>query len=296
MAILVTGGTGFIGTKLCEKLRERDEIFILTRRPKPQNVSGKFAVQMVESLDNISSNTHIHTAFNLAGESLFSRPWTKNRKQKLWDSRITTTQSLTALNARLDQPIEQIFSGSAVGYYGDKGDQPVFESAQPGQHFGAQLCKEWEKMAMENEQHGTRVTLLRTSIVLGHGGALAPMKPAFMFGLGSAIGSGNQIWPWIHIDDMVAALVFMMDQKLFEGPVNLCSPNPVSNREFSRTLAKVLNRPFWLPAIPGALIKKATLGAGELLTDSCNQQPGRLNTEKFEFSYPELELALRQLY
>jgi len=289
--VLITGGTGFIGSAVCERLLQSGyHIIVLTRQTMPK----KRNIQYIHSISDISDDAVIDHCINLAGEPLFSGAWTENKKQKLFNSRVGITREIVALNHRLQQPFRTLLSGSAIGFYGDKGQLETDESAISGHHLGALLCEQWETLATRATEQGTRVCLLRTSIVLGNGGALVPMKPLFKLGLGSPISSGQQYWPWISLEDMVMATMFLLENKNVSGPVNLCSPNQVTNKQFSKTLANTLNRPMILPGVPAWLLKLVTLGASDLLTDSVKLIPDKLIHHGFQFKYPILDDAMKQ--
>ena len=287
--ILITGGTGFLGKQLVRRLVERgDTLIMLTRQPQENSEQ----IHYVQSLDDIPATTIIDACINLAGEPLFNFPWTANKRKRIWDSRINTTTALTHLNRRLDQPIATLLSGSASGYYGDKGNLAVNETADPGQHYGAELCHRWESCALENSQLNTRVCLLRTGIVIGKGGALQPMLPTFKFGLGASIGSGEQFWPWIAIEDWVSATLFCLDHKTMTGPVNMCAPHAVTNKAFTQLLAQVLHRVQWLPGIPSGLLRVITGHSSDLLTDSVNMVPKALQDAGFSWAIADCREAL----
>lgn len=292
--VLITGGTGFIGTALCDKLIASGyHLMVLTR----QSYNKHSSIQYINSLSDIASTEIIHHCINLAGEPLFSGPWTSNKRKKLFESRIGTTRQLIELNKRLSTPFLTLLSGSAIGYYGNKGQTPVDETAPPGSHLGAQLCDQWETVAKNASDQGTRVCFLRTGIVLGHGGALTPMKPLFKLGLGSPISSGNQYWPWISLEDMVLAILFLIENTQISGPVNLCSPQQVTNKQFSKTLADTLKKPIFLPGVPAWLLKAVTLGSSNLLTDSVKLVPKTLMQYGFQFKHPRLSDAMaRAIY
>ncbi len=291
MDILITGGTGFIGSALTAKwLAEGHHLTILTRQSLPiQN-----NIRYVRSLQHIDNDTTFDGAVNLAGYSLFQRPWLKSIKKKIESSRLEITDALYELNQRLNTPIPVLISGSAVGYYGNQLHHWVSETSTAGHHFGAHLCQQWEQKAQQLEEQGTRVCLIRTGIVLGKGGALVPMQMAARFGVLNVMGSGEQYWPWIDLDDEVNAIDFLLQHPQLSGPFNLCSPNPVTNREFTEALASAMKRKVRLPAVPGFALKAMTLGAGELLLDSQRVTPSQLLGAGFEFKYQNLEDSLKR--
>ena len=289
MKVLITGGSGFIGSALVKKwAAEGHKIIILTRQ---KNANGG-SIRCINELNEIADDEKLDVVVNLAGYSLFQRPWTRVIRQRIVSSRIVTTQKLIQLNKRLQQPFTVLISGSAVGIYGSQGNHWLNEEAHHGAHFAARLCDQWEQQAALAEQSGTRVCLIRTGIVLGHGGALERMQLAARFGLLSALGSGQQYWPWIDIDDQVRAIDFLAGHPQLAGPFNLCSPNPVSNRDFTESLAQAMKRKIRLPAMPAMALRAMTLGAGQLLLDSQRVVPSQLLGAGFKFQYENLADSL----
>jgi uncharacterized protein (TIGR01777 family) len=231
---------------------------------------------------------------NLAGESIADARWTEARKRALRDSRLLATRSLVAAISRAAEPPPVFVSGSAVGYYGPCGDELVPETTPPGHDFLAQLTVDWEREA-EAASHLSRVTLVRTGLVLAaHGGALAKMLLPFKLGLGGRFGSGRQYMPWIHIDDWVALVVRLLTDNRANGAFNASAPAPVTNAEFTETLAGVLHRPALIP-VPAFGLRLA-LGelAGALLTGQ-RAVPARAEEMRFEFRFRRLDAALRDL-
>lgn len=289
--ILVTGGTGFLGQALVQQLGARgDHVIVLSRQALPTTDT----IRHIQSLSEIKSSSQIDACINLAGEPLFNFPWTHAKRQSIWTSRIGTTTAVGQLNMRLDQKMSTLISGSASGIYGDKGDDVVTESSMSGDQFGAALCSAWEFSANENTALGTRVCLLRTGIVIGNGGALLPMLPLFKLGLGAPLGKGQQLWPWIHIDDWVSATLFCLDHATLSGPVNMSAPTPIKQSDFTQLLASVLHRPAWLPGIPAWLLKIATRNSSQLLMDSVNMQPRVLIDQGFNWQTPSCREALEK--
>jgi uncharacterized protein (TIGR01777 family) len=295
MNILLTGGTGFIGRHLVAHFQQQQAgIWILTRQDKSTVERRMPGVQPVSELHQIPEHTTIDLVINLAGAPLFTRPWTRRYREIIEHSRLDTTQHLVDwINQRNKKP-DCLISGSAVGYYGDQGDHFVTEQSHAGDSASARLCQRWEEIARQAESN-TRVILIRTAIVLGNGGALATMKIPFQFGLGSAMGSGDQYWSWIHINDLIRAIEFLAQHQVITGAVNLSSPHPVRQREFAQSLANTLNRPLWLPAVPGALMNALSLGGTAAMLESARAVPEQLEAAGFEFEFSELDVALQNL-
>ena len=293
--ILVTGATGFIGHILCRQLIERGYTLTVLSRQKPDSVRAICGrVEVTDDLAKLRAHPGFDAIINLAGEGIADKRWSHVRKQQLRASRIDLTRTLVEVVRTWDNMPEVLVSGSAVGFYGDQGDHLVTEATEPHDEFTHQLCRDWEQEALELEADGVRVCLSRTGVVAGrNGGFLQRMTLPFKLGLGGKLGSGRQYMPWVHRDDVVAGLLWMLDTPTASGPYNMVSPNPVTNAEFTKTLAQVLHRPAVIPAPAPAL--KLMLGemAGLLLTGQ-KAVPERLRREGFEFRYPELEVALRE--
>ena len=233
---------------------------------------------------------------HLAGETIATGRWTAARKARIRDSRVRGTGLLTRALVKLDRKPRVFVSASAVGIYGTRGDEVVDERSAPGQGFLAEVCSQWEAATRPATDAGIRVVNVRVGVVLsGTGGALAKMLPPFRLGLGGVMGSGRQYMSWIAIDDVVGAIEHLLLADTVVGPVNLVAPDPVSNREFTKTLGRVLRRPTIL-RLPAFAIR---LGLGEvadeLLLASTRAQPARLTASGYQFGYPTLEGALRHL-
>jgi len=301
MNIFITGGSGFIGSSLIDALLKRGHcLTILTRFPKKCdrliNVSG---VSLLEGDPSKKGDWQNYVSgnqclINLAGESIFSR-WTEKRKQLIWESRVFTTRNLVeALEEERGKDIS-LFSASGAGYYGFSGNQDFHEKMGPGSDFLADLAKEWENEAAKASKKGIRVISMRLGMVLGkNGGGLARMLPFFRCGIGGRIGDGNQWISWIHIKDLVNALLFLINKPSLSGPVNFTSPNPLRNRDLVKSLAAALHRPAFLP-IPGLMIKLVGGDLAEALLNGQRVFPEKLLENGFTFSFPEIDGALGNL-
>lgn len=294
-SILVTGGTGFIGQQLCPHLLSRGyDVTVLSRQPDAEVFAICGSVTTIHSMDDIAELDTVDAVINLAGEGIADSRWTRDRKNKLQNSRSELTRSLMdALRLRTQKP-EIVVSGSAVGYYGSQDDAAITEDATPNrQDFTHRLCADWEKAALAAEEWGARVCFSRTGVVVGtNGGFLARMLPPFRFGLGGRLGDGTQYMPWIHRDDVVLALCWMLDSPTAAGPYNVVSPNAVTNERFIKALGKALGRPTFLP-LPAFVLRAALGEMATLLLDGQNAKPARLQAEGFNFRYPELDSALK---
>jgi uncharacterized protein (TIGR01777 family) len=287
MRILVSGGSGFIGQALEKTLTSRgDQVVIWSRQSSSKT-------NWVKQLNDIKEP--IDAVINLAGAGIVDKRWSPERKKLLRDSRIQTTKTLVEWIAKQEHKPQSLISGSAIGYYGSQPTGELDENAAPIKGFTHQLCADWEAEALKAEALGVRVCLIRTGVVLGaKEGALKKMLPPFKFGLGGPIASGKQWMSWIHIDDEVAAICWLLDHPELSGPFNLTAPEPVTNEVFSKTLGKALHRPafFRVPAIT----MKLMLGeASELLLEGQCVKPVALTESGFSFTYPKLESALKDL-
>jgi uncharacterized protein (TIGR01777 family) len=293
--IVVAGGTGFLGRPLVEHLeREGHEVRVLSRRPassrelpwSPDGTTGPWAAS-VDAADAV---------INLAGESIAGARWTTAHKTRVRDSRVRATRSLVAAIQQAPRAPSVFLSGSATGYYGPHGEEALTEDAPAGDDFLARVCREWEAEALRAAGN-TRVVLLRTGIVLEKdGGALPQMALPFKLFAGGPVGSGRQYYSWIHRQDWVSLAVSALRTNSIDGPLNMTAPNPVQNREFARTLGRVLRRPAFMPAPVFAL--RIALGemADALLLNGQRVLPARAEAQGFRFEYPTLEPALRAIY
>ncbi|WP_296934685.1 TIGR01777 family oxidoreductase [uncultured Marinobacter sp.] len=293
--ILITGGTGFIGHVLCRELLAREyELTVFSRQPAESVKSSCGRVEAVRDLQQLRAHPGYDAVINLAGEGIADKRWSEARKQELRDSRIGVTETLVEVIRSWERAPEVIVSGSAVGFYGDQGAALVTEDTNPNDEFTHRLCRDWENAAKPLADEGVRVCFSRTGVVAGPGGGfLERMILPFKLGLGGRLGSGTQYMPWVHRDDVVGALIWMMENSSASGPFNVVSPNPATNAEFTRSLGKVLHRPTLFPA-PAPVLKIALGEMARLLLTGQKAVPEKLVREKFEFRYPELEQALAQ--
>lgn len=292
--ILITGGTGFIGQRLCPALLAKEHTLTVLSRQNEADVKARCGrVHVIHQLQAVRELPHIDAIINLAGEGIAEARWTNARKQVLRDSRITLTRELVDHIMAREQKPEVFISGSAVGYYGSHGGEPLNEDGPVKDEFTHHLCADWEAEAKRAEHWGARVALSRTGVVLGpDGGVLGRMLLPFKLGLGGRLGDGQQYMPWIHREDVVRALIWMLESPQATGAYNVVSPHPVRNVDFTRTLGRALRRPTLLP-VPAAVLKTGLGEMSTLLLDGQRAIPEKLHKAGFEFSYPELEQALR---
>ncbi len=299
MKILLTGGTGFIGSELL-KLLTTHQVVLLTRSPEQAkqhlNHTDVGNIEYLDSLDTLADLNHIDAIINLAGEPIADKRWTKKQKDKICKSRWQITESIVELIHASTKPPEVFISGSAVGYYGDQQEHPFDECLHVNSDgFPHRVCERWEQIARRAESENTRVCLLRTGIVLGtNGGALKKMLLPYKLGLGGPLGNGNQFMPWIHILDMVRAILYLLNTPHAHGAFNMCAPHPVANRIFSATLARTLKRPHIL-FTPKWLMDTVMGESACLLFDSVRAKPKKLTELDFQFTYSRIEPALKHL-
>ncbi len=290
MHYLITGGTGFIGQPLCSRLlADQHRVTVLTRNVPRANACLPEGAMAIDSLDDAGN---VDVVINLAGENLTDRRWSDQRRQAFLDSRIGTTRRLNEWMAAQDSPPKVMVSGSAIGWYGARGDEKLTEESSPGDDFAATLCVAWEAEATKAEALGVRVCLLRTGIVLAaDGGALEKMLPPFKFGLGGPMGDGKQWMSWITRHDLVRMIRWLAETDSASGAYNGTAPHPVTNAEFASALAKALHRPAIIRT--PAIALKLMLGemAGMLLTGQ-RVVPDRASSEGFRFDYPILIKAM----
>jgi uncharacterized protein (TIGR01777 family) len=302
MRVLITGATGTIGLALADALSARgDQVVALSRDPdRGQRVLGA-GVQVFGWPDPnadpppAAALEGLDAVVNLLGEPVAQR-WSDEAKQRIRDSRVLGTRSLVAALRALpaDGAPRVLVSQSATGYYGPRGDAPLDEEASPGSDFLAEVVVAWEREAAAAAT-SMRVALTRTGVVLApSGGALAKMLPFFKLGIGGPVAGGNQYVPWIHLDDVVGALLFCIDDESAAGAVNLTAPNPVTNAELGRALGHTLGRPAILP-VPGLAVRLLYGEMAEIVTTGQRAVPAKLRQLGYEFRHPDIELALKDV-
>lgn len=292
MRILITGATGLVGTALQKSFVEKGYELLLASRSEPKSesyiqwsIEDGFAEH--EKLEGLDAVVH------LAGESVNGLRWTDEKKKAIRDSRVFGTRALVKALSQLKTRPKVLVAASAIGFYGERGDEELSESSTAGDTFLAEVAREWEGEARRAEDAGIRTVLLRTGIVLSKdGGALGTMLLPFKLGVGGVVGGGKQWMSWISLDDQIAAINFAIENENIRGAVNAVAPNPVTNEEFTKTLGEVLYRPTFLP-LPEFVVSMALGEMGDaLLLASTRVLPKRLEDAGFKFQYPELKSAL----
>jgi hypothetical protein len=294
--IALSGASGLVGSSLIPLLTAEGHTVRRLVRGKTRLSESEIGWDPAGGRLQPADLQRVDAVIHLAGESIASGRWTEEKRKRIRDSRVDSTRLLAETLARIERPPKILLCASAVGYYGNRGNELLNEESSPGQGFLAGTCRQWEEAAEPARQAGIRVANLRFGVILSrHGGALRQMLPLFRFGLGGRLGSGHQYWSWIGIGDAVAAICHILIDESLSGPVNLTAPEPVTNRHFTAILAKVLHRPAVLPAPSVAL--RLALGpmADELLLASARALPDRLLKSGYEFRHSDLESALRHL-
>jgi len=299
MRVVITGATGFIGKALCAQLYKDYELVALSRNAAGAQKSIGHLAKIVQWDAKTSAGwkQQADGAFaivNLAGDNVGSGRWSKTKKACILQSRIDASSAILERIKQLSRKPAVLVQASAVGYYGSRIDEQLDETSAPGAGFLADVCRQTEDIAAETEKLGVRYVAIRTGIVMGpDGGALGPLMKQFRFYLGGYLGSGQQWFSWIAIEDEIAAIRFLLENKNLNGPFNLTSPNPVRMKEFCTVLGSVLHRPVWL-RVPGFAIR-AALGemADEMLLSGQCVLPKRLLEAGYEFKYTDLEKALK---
>ena len=298
--VLVTGGTGFIGTRVCTALHEQgDTVRVLSRNPTRAQTKLKWAREVygwtpeTEKLPS-EAMSDVKAVVHLAGETIAGR-WNSEKKRRIRDSRILSTRNLVASLGAADTKPDVLVCASAIGYYGASGDEHLTEVSPAGTDFLAQVCQEWETEAQKAIEFGIRVVMVRIGLVLGLGGGLlAQILLPFKMGVGGVLGSGRQWMSWIHVDDVVGILLHALENDEIRGPLNATAPAPVRNTEFTKTLGTVLRRPTLLP-VPIFGLKLMMGEFADFVVLSQNVLPEKTEVSGYEFRHRTLEAALSDL-
>ncbi len=301
MKVLVTGGTGFVGQRLVKRLYEQGhEAVIVTRDPQKARQKEQTPASFVgwdyknedfpkEGLEGIDAIVH------LMGENISSKRWSDSQKEKIRSSRVLATQKLVeACEKYLESPLQCFISGSAIGYYPANTNESFTEEGKVGQGFLPEVCKDWEEEAKKLTK-SKRLIISRTGVVLGpESGALNKLLPIFKLGAGGPIGSGSMIMSWIHVEDMVSAIIAFLEKDQFNGIYNMVAPNPASNKEFTKAIANAVKRPAIFP-VPPFMLKVLFGEMSSIILDSQTVVPANLQKDGFQFKHPHIEEALEDL-
>ena len=293
MKILISGASGLIGTAIANSLLQKGHQVVALRR----NTTKTTPCWNIESKEiNLGSDQQIDVVIHLAGENIVAGRWSQQRKDRILNSRVEGTKLIADFFAKADYRPKVIISASAIGFYGDRGNEELNEDSDKGSGFLADVCQQWEDSTESAANAGIRVVNIRSGMVLSaKGGALAKMLFPFKIGLGGILGNGKQYISWITIDDVVGIINHIINNEDLHGPINLVSPNPVTNHCFTKELGKILNRPTILP-LPTFLVRIIFGEMGkELLLTSTKVIPGKLQRSGYSFKDPTLDIALKNL-
>ena len=298
MNIFITGGTGFVGTHLGNAFLSNGWQVTATGTSSTHSLSGKDNFTYIQADTTQKGNWQdavrgADAIVYLAGRNIFNF-WTEDYKKQIYDSRILTTRNLVESMDSHGKPAT-LLSASAVGYYGSRDEDLLTESTEPGDDFLAGVSKDWETEARKAEEKGVRVALMRFGVILGPGGgALAKMMPAFKFFVGGPLGSGMHWFPWMHVDDLKAATLFLLQAPEEQGAFNFCAPQAVRYKTFARILGQQLNRPSFMRT-PAFVLKLVAGEMGAVMLSSQRAVPAKLEKAGFSFQYPELDMALGEI-
>ncbi|MBN2341455.1 MAG: TIGR01777 family oxidoreductase [Deltaproteobacteria bacterium] len=293
MKIVVTGATGFVGSAVCSYLRSLNHTIVGIGRRNVHPLQGSSGFQYIHADTSMAGGwqnqiSNADAVVNLAGESILRR-WSGDARTRIWDSRVKTTKNVTNAMGRT----QTLLSFSATGYFGDRGPEELTEESARGTGFLSDLCAAWEDAAT-HAPGDSRIVICRLGVVLGNGGALEKMLPVFKLGMGGRLGSGRQWFPWIHLEDVLGGIHFLLRTPAVTGPVHLVSPNPLINRAFTETLGNELGVPT-VAVVPKMVLSMLFGEASCVLLDSQRVIPQKLTASGFNFRYPAIQAALHQI-
>lgn len=291
--ILVTGGTGFIGTKLTRLLQLKGYKIIVLSRHKPKDPKLlHIKADLSKKIPHDPLLEGLYGVIHLAGKNIFGR-WTKRFKKGIYDSRIEGTKNLVDALKDVKKKPKIFISASAVGYYGDRNNELLTEKSEAGKDFLAHVCIDWEKESSKVISMGMRWAVVRTAVVLGKKGAIVKaLTPLFKAFLGGPLGSGKQYFPWVHVDDLVRAYLYILENKI-DGPINVCAPEKITNAEFSKALGEVLHRPSWFKTHKW-MLRLAVGEFADAIMASQRVSSKKLESNGFSFDYPTIKKALKK--
>lgn len=297
--ILITGALGMIGKALCDTLSKKGyEINALSRKIRPSSTVQYYKWDILKKEIDERAFTGVSSIIHLAGENIGGARWTSEQKRKIIRSRTDSIELIyEKLKANTSHQVETIISSGAVGFYGDRGNELLTEVSEAGEGFLSEVCKKWEASVYKNALPNSRKVIFRTGVVLNRlEGALPQMEKMVSLGLGSPLGSGKQMMSWAHRDDVISAYVFALENDKMDGVYNLVAPHFLTNKSFTKALAKELKKPFWLPAVPSFILKAVLGERSHLLLDSARVSSEKLQSEGFTFKYEDIKRALQNIY
>ncbi len=295
--ILLTGGTGLIGSKLTNLLLQKGySVNHLSRRPA--NIPGvqTFCWNIDQNHIDERCIEGVDIIIHLAGAGIADQRWSDKRKKEIIDSRTKSIQLIYSLLAKRSNKVKRAISASAIGYYGDRGDEVLAEESLPNSDFIARCCVEWEAAVDEGLRQGLKVTKFRTGVVLDKDGALAKMALPIKFYTGSPLGSGRQWLPWIHMEDVIDMYLFAIEHENFEGVYNMVSPSPVTNKQLTQAIARQLHKPLWAPNVPAFLLKLLMGEMSTIALASTKVSCKKIEDAGFKFKFDNVADALRDIY
>jgi len=296
--ILLTGGTGLIGRHLTQALLAKGyAVSHLGRKPGDDPKVKTYLIDTVKGEIDPNCVNGVDTIVHLAGAGVVEKRWTDKRKKEIIDSRTKSIGLIYGLLRKKNHLVKSVISASATGFYGDKADELLTEDSKPGNDFLAEVCIKWETAADEGLDLGLRVLKFRTGIVLNKdGGALPQLANPVKWGVGSALGTGKQWMPWIHWQDVINLYIHGIENTGLKGVYNMTAPNPVTNQQLTKAVAKQLNKPFWAPNVP-VFVLKLIMGEMRLaVLESDRTSAQKILSEGFKFEFPELQGALKNIY
>jgi len=299
--ILITGASGMIGQALCSTLSQKGyEINALSRSRENQSSSTVqyYKWDILKKEIDERAFIGVSSIIHLTGENIGGSRWTSEQKDKIITSRTDSIKLIyEKLKTNTSHQVESIISAGAVGFYGDRGDELLTEKSEAGTGFLSEVCKTWEASIYENSPFDSRKVIFRAGVVLNMlEGALPQMEKMVSLGLGSPLGSGKQMMPWIHLNDVVSAFVFALENNKMNGVYNLTAPHFLTNKYFTKALAKELKKPFWIPAVPSFILKAVLGEQSHLLLDSARVSSEKLQIEGFTFEFGDIKKALQNIY
>jgi len=297
--VLISGGTGLIGKHLCRKLKEAGyTVGLLSRQSSHNSDIAVFSWDPAKNEIDLNAISSADYIIHLAGAGIGDKRWTKKRRQIISDSRIKAGELIFKAVQESGEKLKAFISASGIGYYGTITSDKIFsETDRPANDFLGEICRKWEQMADRFEESGIRTVKIRTGVVLtGKEGALGRMIPFVRIGIGSALGSGKQYMPWIHIDDLCNIYIKAIEDKSIKGAYNAVSPEHVTNKNLMRTLAKVLRKPFFFPSVPSFTLKILFGKMSGILLDGSRVSADKIISAGYKFEFPDIETALKNLF